>query len=312
MQKIKVFVTTNFSCNYSCEYCYLGKLRSSTRVIKTDKLDQQLKAISFVKEIEEIVIAGGETTLLPMETIKKIIFVCKQYTDNISFVTNFSDIKKAEEIYKLVGSLSVSLNRERTDYEKTVQRLLSTELENISLSIVVTPSVIRMSADEIIRELELFARPALLLRYSPSIYNKIDYNISNKDYEVFLRTLIKTYLEKPRNFILLNIEEIERCLQKQEEPWKESCIFIDPYNRFSSLDYNHGREYFKTYISFIDFLNDSQKEKEYFVGICDQCHYFNHCYAEHMKEWDKEDRCCGMKGLLNWYEKNIYQNNGKL
>lgn len=312
MKKIKVFVTTNFFCNYSCEYCYLGGLRYSNVIIKTDELYRQLKAISFVRDIEEIVIAGGETTLLPMETIKKIIFVCKQFTDNISFVSNFSDTKKAEEIYNLVGSLSVSLNRERTNYKETVQKLLTTELKNISLSIVATPSILNMNINEFIQELELFARPVLLLRYSPSIYNKTDYKISNREYENFLQSLIKTYMEKPRNFRLLNIEEIERCLEKKEEPWKESCIFIDPYNRFTSLDYKYGREYFKTYDSFLEFIKDSKKEKEEFARICNNCKYFGHCYAEHMKTWNPDDSCCGMKGLVEWYEENIYQDNGKL
>ena len=59
MKKIKVFITTNYFCNFDCEYCYLGYLRNDSMVIDIEKLKKQLSEISVSRKIEEIIIAGG-------------------------------------------------------------------------------------------------------------------------------------------------------------------------------------------------------------------------------------------------------------
>lgn len=302
-------MTTNYFCNLNCEYCYLGCLRADKKIIDSKSLKMQLDEIASTKEIEEIIVAGGESTLLPLRLLKQIIYTCKDYTDNVNFITNFSDSEIAGVVYGITGNICVSINKERHGYEDTVQKLLSSDLENISLSIVATPGILAMEKQKLIGKLEVLKRPVLFLQYSPSIYNNVVYPVSNRDYEAFMIGFIKEYLKKPRNFDLLNIQDIENCLSKNEEPWQDSVVFIDPYNRYTGLEYSGNREYFIEFESIAELEESSTRQKALFLSKCRSCKYFGNCYAEHMKDWESSDSCCGMKGLLEWYEKNIYKNN---
>lgn len=305
-------MTTNYFCNLNCEYCYLGRLRADKKIIDPKMLKMQLDEIASTREIEEIIVAGGESTLLPLRLLEQIIYTCKDYTDNVNFITNFSDSEMAGAVYGITGNICVSINKERRGYENTVQKLLSSDLENISLSIVVTPGILAMEKQKLIGELEVLKRPVLFLQYSPSIYNNIVYPVLNRDYEAFMRGFIKEYMKKPRNLDLLNLQDIENCLSKNEEPWQDSVVFIDPYNRYTGLEYIGDREYFKEFGSVMELEESGGRQKALFLSKCRSCKYFGNCYAEHMKDWDSDDSCCGMKGLLEWYEKNIYKNDGKL
>ena len=312
MKKIKVFITTNYFCNYDCEYCYLGYLRNDSMVIDIEKLKKQLSEISVSRKIEEIIIAGGESTLLPIELIQTISHICMGYTNNVNFVTNFANSEMAEAVSEIIGNISVSINKERPNYEDTIQKILSSEIENISLSMVVTPSVLAMEKKKLIAELETLKRPVLFLQYSPSVYNNLAYPVANSDFEGFLKEFMAEYFKKPRNFDLINLEGIEDCISKQEEPWQDTVVFIDPYNRYIALEYVDGREYFNEFTGIKDLEESSGRQKAFFSSKCDGCKYFGHCYAEHMKDWESCDSCCGMKGLLEWYEKNIYKNHREL
>lgn len=302
-------MTTNYFCNLNCEYCYLGCLRADRKIIDSNMLKMQLDEIASMRDIEEIIVAGGESTLLPLRLLQQIIYTCKDYTDNVNFITNFSDSEIAGVVYGITGNICVSINKERQGYEDTVQKLLSSDLENISLSIVATPGMLAMEKQKLIGKLEVLKRPVLFLQYSPSIYNNVVYPVSNRDYEAFIKGFIKEYLKKPRNFDLLNIQDIENCLSKNEEPWQDSVVFIDPYNRYTGLEYIGNREYFMEFGSIAELEESSTRQKALFLSKCRSCKYFGNCYAEHMKDWDSDDSCCGMKGLLEWYEKNIYKNN---
>lgn len=302
-------MTTNYFCNLNCEYCYLGHLRADKKIIDPKMLKMQLDEIASTREIEEIIVAGGESTLLPLRLLEQIIYTCKYYTDNVNFITNFSDREMAGAVYGITGNICVSINKERQGYEDIVQKLLSSDLENISLSIVATPGILAMEKQKLIGELEVLKRPVLFLQYSPSIYNNVVYPISNSDYEAFIRGFIKEYMKKPRNFNLLNLQNIENCLSKNEEPWQDSVVFIDPYNRYTGLEYIGSREYFKVFGSIAGLEESSTRQKALFLSRCETCKYFGCCYTEHIKAWEKGDSCCGMKGLLEWYEKNIYKNN---
>ena len=312
MKKIKVFITTNYFCNFDCEYCYLGYLRNDTKVIDAIRLKKQLDEISVSRKIEEIIIAGGESTLLPLALLQTISHICRSYTDNVNFITNFVNSEMARAVSEITGNISVSINKERPNHEGTIQKVLSSELDNISLSIVVTPSVLAMEKKKLIAELEILKRPVLFLQYSPSIYNEVVYPISNRDYEDFLHGFIIEYFKEPRSFELINLEGIEDCITKKEEPWQDSVVFIDPYNRYTALDYIDGREYFKEFKDIKDIEESSGQQEAFFLAKCGDCRYFGHCYAEHMKDWESGDSCCGMKGLLEWYEKDIYKNDREL
>lgn len=302
-------MTTNYFCNLNCEYCYLGCLRADKKIIDSNMLKMQLDEIASMRDIEEIIVAGGESTLLPLRLLQQIIYTCKDYTDNVNFITNFSDSEIAGVVYSITGNICVSINKERQGYEDTVQKLLSSDLENISLSIVATPDILAMEKQKLIGKLEVLKRPVLFLQYSPSIYNNVVYPVSNMDYEAFMIGFIKEYLKKQRNFDLLNLQDIENCLSKNEEPWQDSVVFIDPYNRYTGLEYIGNREHFMGFGSIAELEESSARQKALFLSKCRSCKYFGNCYAEHMKDWDSDDSCCGMKGLLEWYEKNIYKNN---
>lgn len=305
-KKIKVQINTNYFCNYNCEYCYLGNLRKNPKVIDTQKLKENLDEIAAEYDIDTIGIYGGEVTLLPKQQVRKIVEISKEYARHVFLVTNFSNPDYIKEFSDI--GLSTSLNKERDNYELTKYRLLINDNYNLGLNIVVTPSVLASNIESLINELDQYGLDTEFLRYSPSEIGDVNYDISNKDYADFIRKVIVEYKKRPRNFWLCNITSIEECLNGTHSPCMDSFVFISPYNNLQSIKFCDGKEHFIEFEDIDDYRQQCVDEFEAYKKHCGGCKYFGHCYAEHLKLSKKNDECCGLKSLLEWYE-NLYKNN---
>jgi len=311
-KKIKVFVTTNYFCNFDCGYCYLGLLKNDHKIIDADKLNENLKEISLYYQIEEVTICGGEITLLDINTMVKIIETIKLYTQNIILITNFSDPGIIKSLKKHKINFSVSLNEERDRYQETVLNLLMNEDKDISLIQVVTPSLIKKAPQIILNELQRYGLSVGFIQYSRSLLAKVNYDISNKEYSDFIKKIIIEYLNGGYNFELSNIIELDSCIKENYDPCMENIIYIDPYNKYNSIVFFKDQEHFKPFDSVKEWQQECLKEKILYQKKCERCRFYGHCYAEHVKFKDKDDECFGMKSLLTWYEENIYKNNRSL
>ena len=303
-KKIEVNVMPNYFCNYFCEYCYLGSLRENRKIIDTELLIKNLEDISSRYNIDRIGVYGGEISLLPKNKLEELVHVCKKFSDNIVLISNMSNDIDINEV-----RFATSLNYERTNYEGTKLKLLFTDKNNLSINIVVTPSILKRDIDSLMKELDLYGANIELVRYSPSKTNSFKYNISDKEFEDYLKLFISKYKSRKNKFTLSNISMLDDCLEKKYSPCMDSVIFISPYNKLCFIDFDGNMEFFHSVESIDDYIANVENEYRKYTEKCGACEYFGHCYAEHL---NLNEKCCGMKSLLKWYEENIYKNNRNL
>lgn len=305
-KKTRVVITTNYFCNYNCEYCYLGALRKDRKEIDIGLLRKNLSEIKSFYDIDYIDIIGGEPTLL--NNLDEIIKIAKEYSNNVSLITNLSNLDKIKN-YDIM--ISTSLNKERDHYDDTKLRLLINNKKNVNLNMVVTPSVINSNLKELLQELDQYGLDIDFLRYSPSVENKLNYNITNKEYANFLKEIIKEYSRGNYSFSINNIELLNEVIEHKYNPKMDAAIFISPYNNYSWISFVDEREFFMETSDFSKYLQQVSKEQNIYNKKCGKCKYYNRCYAEHLHGHRDNDICCGLKELIEWYE-DIYKNNRKL
>jgi sulfatase maturation enzyme AslB (radical SAM superfamily) len=306
-------IMTNYTCNYDCEYCYLGALKNDKKILDLSKLRQQLEEIAHRDTIDNINLYGGEITLLPFNYISELIDICKMYSSQVSIVTNYSN-KAYNDFFEKQGiDFSTSINAERDNNTLTESALLINNNKNLSLIQVVTPSLLQISPKEILQHLSLFNLNVGFLQYSPAKHAKVNYNITNKQYSDFLKNITYEYKKDKYNFVISNIIEIEEVILDMYSPLMRSVLFINPYNQYCCVQYDDGLEYFKAFDSLEAWADECNREEKKYEKMCKQCQFYGHCYAEHIKTWKENDECCGMKSFIGWYkeiyEKDIYQNN---
>lgn len=308
MDNINIDVISNYNCNSSCKYCFLYKLKHEDQVINTIKLDKQFKLVSSKYNINSINIYGGEVSLLNRRYLKKLIDLCSKYAQ-VNVVTNFTNMECNEFLANENVTVSTSINDERSHNDEVEHSLLFNENKNLSLLQVVTPSLLNKSSIDILNHLELFKRSVSFLQYSPARNAKINFDISNNDYSCFIKRIINVYMQGNYSFDITNIGQLDDVVNGNYDPRMRSILFINPFNEYMSISYENGLEYFKIHKTLVDWEYECSIEEVEYKKRCGNCEYYGRCYAEHIKEWRDNDECCGMKSLIQWYEKNIYQNN---
>lgn len=310
-----VHVTTNFSCNYGCEYCYLGSLKKDPRIINSKRLIEQLTEISKRYSIDYIDCYGGEITMLHKEYAVMILNICKSFA-RTTWTTNLSDPSKVAYIADRTGcKYATSLNDERPFNNQLLAKIPFLENPPDSIIQVVTPSLLKKSPKEILKEAELYnVNYVGFVQYFPSVANEFDYNIPtpNKTYCEFMKSLIEEYYSGNYKIKVENIDNLNILMEGNYTPWMDNAIFITPRNQYACIKYNpedNGREHFHILKGLYEFDEECAKEKEYYSKKCAGCKYNGHCYAEHLRPWKENDECCGNYSLVKWYEENIYKNN---
>lgn len=309
-----VHLTTNFSCNKNCEYCYLGSLKNDPTYISSSVAYEKLFELSNRYDIERIDCYGGEITLLPLDHIIDLFNVCKTFTSDVTWVTNLSDPKKCEEIYRLSKcEYATSLNDERGD-DHILEKMSIMEFPPKNLIQVATPSLLAKSPKEILGYASLFNINYLgFVQYFPSIVNELDYSSKtpNRDYSDFLINVFEEYFNGNYKFKLENLSDIDLIRQNKYLPWMDASLFILPNGEYASVVYNpkdNGREHFHIWNNLDEFDELVRWEKTYYTSKpqCKSCKYLGHCYAEHLREWDIDDDCCGNYRVLEYLEKVGY------
>lgn len=308
---IGIDIIANYFCNFSCEYCFLHKLKNIKQVIDIDKLQHQLGEISTRYTIDGINIYGGEISLLSLDYLKKLIDLCSKYAQ-VNVVTNFTNNKCNDFLKQENVTISTSINEERSCNQQVECMLMSTDIEKLSLIQVVTPSLLKKTAKEVLSHLELFKKSVSFLPYSPAKMAGVNYNISNLDFSLFMKRIIIEYTSGNYSFNVINIEQLNDVIENRYNPRMQSILFINPFNEYSCTSYENNLEYFKTFDTLGHWELACKEESISYNKKCNHCKYYGRCYAEHIKDWGKDDECCGMKSLVEWYEKNIYQNNRDL
>ena len=105
------------------------------------------------------------------------------------------------------------------------------------------------------------------------------------------------------------MKKLRDAFVNKYDPTMRAILFINPFNEYSCVAYEHSLEYFKTFDTLESWEEACKEEAAIYEKKCGHCKYYKRCYAEHLKDWEEDDECCGMKSLMKWYEENIYQNN---
>jgi sulfatase maturation enzyme AslB (radical SAM superfamily) len=289
----------------------LHKLKSIKQVIDIDKLQRQLEEVSTKYTIDSINIYGGEVSLLPIAYLKQLIDLCSKYA-RVNVITNFADDACNEFLQQEDVTISTSINEERTCNQQVEYSLILTDVENLSLIQVVTPSLLIKTAKEVLDHLELFKRTVGFLPYSPAKMAGVNYNITNMEFSLFMKRIILEYMSGNYSFDISNIGQLNAVIENRYDPRMQSILFINPFNEYAGISYEKDLEYFKVFNTLEDWELACNDEAVEYNMKCNYCEYYGRCYAEHLKEWKGDDECCGMKSLVKWYEENIYQNNGNL
>ena len=284
-----VHVMPTYACNQSCAYCYLSNEDRSGR-LSLDALGRALADIGKEYDIERINVYGGEISLLESSYLAALFRTCKGVA-HVSAITNYARPEITTEFPDV--SWTVSVNDERPNNDTVIQKLLVREREDISLSQVVTPSVLRKGAARVLAEDSLLGSSVEFLRYSPNRQNAI-WPLGNTDFENFMIDVMK--LDGKYPIRIQNMNDIRACIDGTYNVYADSNIFLNPHGELQQVAFDETGEYFVSLNSVEGVREIVAREKEMFR--CD-CPYTDHCYAEHLQESRKGDECCGCRRLLD-------------
>lgn len=296
MDKLQLSIIPSFYCNYNCQYCYLGDLRKDKKLLNLNDLEKRLQELSNYK-IDNISVYGGELSLLNkpyLEELIKILPKCE-----ITFTTNASNPWLIDWCHQNNIHIAISLNEERPNYHQTIQYLKTLSNKNdIELSVVVLPSLLNKSYSELYQFYNNLGYNVYFIQYHPSKLSKIQYNISQKDYNIFLENMIQE--SHKHNGIKISNEIV--FYDKEHIPTKNGFLFINPNGNYSTVIYDENNiEEYKEYFNLTDWYNDCYNEKQWYFNNCLYCEYYNKCKAEHLVNLQKP-YCSGLYNILKLYK----------
>lgn len=286
----------SYLCNYSCEYCYLGDLRRDDKLLDLDVLEDRLNELSSWRIISELVVYGGEISLLDLGYFDKMCCVLNRHCKP-SFVTNLSNSWIVDYSDENDYELSISLNQERPFYHETLDKIRNLRrLDNKSISTVVTPAILNQDIGDLVELYNGLGLDVLFIEYHPSVNSTVRYDVTIEDYSKFLVSILK---HPNRKFNLIN----ERILKSSDwNPCKSGFIFINPGGKYCSVDYDcNGVERPIEYGSLDEWKLDCNVEYSRYFRNCSLCEYFTKCKAEHLVVMGKRN-CSGLYGVMKAME----------
>lgn len=293
-------IQPSFYCNFNCPYCYLGKLRKDESLLPLNKLEMRLKEISEKYYVRNITLYGGEISLLDKGYLQSLSNLCESICSKITVVSNLSNLWLVDFCDSKNYTLSISLNEERPNYIKTLNKIESLERkDNKNLSIVVLPSILNKSPESLLNFYNNIGIDIFFIQYHPSIYSETSYNISIDEYSNFLKGIIEQYFIGNYSIKIIN-EDILR--NKEYNPNLDGFLFINPQGNYSTVIYKDNIEEYLEFDNLRKWEECCKKEYIRYFNQCQFCEYFNHCKAEHLEVINKKE-CSGLYKLQKWYEK---------
>lgn len=294
-----ISIMPTYKCNFDCEYCYLGELTKNKKILDLNILNERLSEIEKKYIIETVTIYGGEISLLDKKYLDDLYSLTKDYDPLL--VTNLSNEWIIEYSLNKNLNVSISLNEERPHYKQTLEKIYKYKnLKNLSLSVVVLPSLLKRDVKELLEFYESIGLEIMFIQYHPSIYSHKKYNISTKDYIDFLINILNEKHKNKYNITICN-EIILNDIKYS--PTANNFIFINPDGNYSSIKYDNNEIespiIFNTLQEWENFCNN---EFEWYKENCNSCKYFKKCKAEHLINL-KPGNCSGLYNLLEFYNK---------
>jgi len=295
---MNISIVPSFLCNGSCEYCYLGNSIHNKETIDLSKLVDRIKEVSKAEGINDFQfdVFGGEICLLDRGYIETLFEMLSGFTTSkIMVTTNLTNFKRSVELLhdkRLMVATSLNDERKKIDFiaRKNIMRLSETDRQNLSVLVVVTPSVLQKPIRDILVDLETLKIGGVrFLQYYPSANARVRYDILVSQYESFCLQLIYEYNNGGYSFELLNIP-----FWKSFKVYSVDNVFVMPNGNFATTQYNNGIESFVEFEDYASFRSYSEREYIEHVAKCSLCPYFSCCLAEHICN---EKDCCGLRSI---------------
>lgn len=294
-----VSVCPTFLCNNFCYFCYLGKLKTNKQILKLCALDKMLAELSSVYQIDGFNVFGGEVTLLENSYIVELIAILRKYCHDITITSNLAYMGKLEF---LGTQFSTSYNAERQDFMKISGLMQNKPKCTFNLSTVILKSIIDKQPKEFFDNVPTNCKSITFQKYSPSVYNDVNINITESEYEDTLIKYIEYFLENKHkyDFSITNIYNIQQALKHKFDPTIRSNLFILPSCKYAILKYNNNMlEYFYEFDRLDEYASLLEDEKTKYYEKCCCCEFFGSCYAEHL---NLNIDCSGHKNLLRHFK----------
>jgi len=306
MNNITLSINPSYFCNFRCNFCYLTDNQlSDTKKIPIPILDIRLQEVSKVRNIEWIDLYGGEIGALKKDYFLNLKNVIKKYyTGKINIITNFSMLH--EGFFEKDCYLSVSYDFEAREKSDLVFNNMLQSKVPIAVLILASQKVIQMNVDDMIQKLNLCSSIESVEIKPYSINQSNSYNVTHKDFEIFVQRWLDSKIEKKFDFI--NESKIIKSLNKQYNAFSNNHVYITPNGNFAVLEFDkEDKEYFLELNSFREYVKWANNEPIKNVSdICKQCKYFGHCLTEHYRYVKNlNNGCNGYKGLLDYYAQRM-------
>lgn len=304
MQDLVVSVQPTFYCENHCPYCYLGSEIKNNEILDLKILESRLSELSEIAKISQIDLFGGELDFLPMSYLFELVKLCKKFSKEITISTGARtglclSVARDEKV-----KLGISLNEERPYNKETEEFILEYRdyYKNITILMVVLPSLIKKSPVEICDYLQKFNLSVTFFRYISSVSNN-PYNISSSKYIKFIKELYSWYIQHNQSPYAENLYTFPIVYPTKESlgsPLISSNIFILPNGNYSWVAYKKGLEYFKASSDLSVWKKDSISEYKRYYKLCHKCPYFNNCLAEHLDLDTIENKGCLLPDLIQY------------
>lgn len=297
MKHIGLSINPTYYCNHNCSYCYLEDLRKDKTLLDLDVLETRLRELKAYV-IDYIEIFGGSITHLTYEYMDRLLTLCNQCCDDVCVVNDSTKL-----LYELQQKhhfhMATSYNQERG--YKPIDKYVDAYL------CVVLPSLLKCDVKELLNKIN---KDVYFLQFYPTKNTKDKFVISNREYCEFIIKVMEEYTNNEYPFELLNMRTYDAWYNGEYNPSIDSHLFINPNGNYCVTKYINGYEYFYNFESLSELDNlIKEEEKEFKYNRCILCEHNGHCLAEHLNDWDKNDVCCGLTPIMNWYKE--YKNAGR-
>jgi len=301
---MNISINPTYFCNFKCDFCYLTPEQlDDNKLLSIDTLRDLLDEVDMLFGIDKVDLYGGEVGLLPKKYVHELtqLFTSYDITD-IDIITNLSMVNDVvlDDAFHLTVSYDFDC-REKSDLVFGNMFLIP---KPFSVLLLASPCLMEKDVDEMIQTLNLVGNieSVEIKPYSSNQANNL--NITDDQFENFVKKWIESPVEKNFNFI--NKLLIEESILKQRNSFSSDHVYITPNGKFAALEFDENdNEYFLELDSMLDYADwvklESKRVNE--NQFCSNCEYYGHCLSEHLREVKSlEHSCNGFKLLLDWYK----------
>lgn len=303
LQPISLSLNPTYLCNFRCQFCYLtNEQLADKKKLDVGRFSEMLDEINESGYyVDHIDLYGGEVGLLSVEYLEDLDTVIDLQTEaSIGIITNLSKIHPY--FLKDHVDLSVSFDFEAREKHEQVLQNIAKVPKQIALLMLASPQLLKLDVDKMISILNTLQN-IVSIEIKPYSSNQANtLNVTDKDYEEFVKKWIDSPIKK--NFTFINLNKIKDSLNKNYSAYSDNHVYITPSGKFGVLEFDDSQnELFLELNSFKDYLIWANEEKRKVKSnpICSKCPYLGHCLTEHYRNVKSiQNSCSGFKHLLDW------------